>query len=298
MRHVVLPYSKVGVIGGVMLGLGRALGETMAVTFVIGNAYTGLGSLAVRPGNSIASALANEFAEAEADGHGAALIAIGLILFVISLCRAGRRPRRCSPASTKTLKRLPRWTSTPVSAAACCANRVTMALALSAMAASDWRSSAWHPRRPARRSRASTACRSAASSTQIDPAAGLGRRSGQRDRRQPDRRWASATFVGHAHRHLAGIYLAEYGEGIAPRRASCASSTTCCCRRPSIVIGLFVYHGLRGERSDTSPAWPGAIALALIVDPGRGPHHGGHAARWCPARLREAAVALGMPNWK
>ena len=81
---VVLPYSKIGVVGGIMLGLGRALGETMAVTFVIGNAYQISTSL-FAPGNSIASALANEFAEADGDVHGAALIAIGLILFFISL---------------------------------------------------------------------------------------------------------------------------------------------------------------------------------------------------------------------
>src|SRR5260370_37337258 len=61
--HVVLPYTKVGVVGGIMLGLGRALGETMAGTFVIGHAHRLSGSL-IEPGNSIASALANEFTEA------------------------------------------------------------------------------------------------------------------------------------------------------------------------------------------------------------------------------------------
>jgi len=84
VSKVVLPYSKVGVIGGIMLGLGRALGETMAVTFVIGNAYNISASL-FSPGNSIASALANEFAEAESGAHASALIALGFMLFVISL---------------------------------------------------------------------------------------------------------------------------------------------------------------------------------------------------------------------
>lgn len=84
VRGVVLPYSKVGVIGGIMLGLGRALGETMAVTFVIGNAYQISPSL-FSAGNSIASALANEIAEAAGGLHGEALIALGLILFAISL---------------------------------------------------------------------------------------------------------------------------------------------------------------------------------------------------------------------
>lgn len=81
--RVVLPYTKVGVIGGVMLGLGRALGETMAVTFVIGNAHR-LSSSLFAPGNSIASALANEFTEAVGDLYTSALIELGLILFLIT----------------------------------------------------------------------------------------------------------------------------------------------------------------------------------------------------------------------
>jgi len=81
--RVVLPYTKVGVIGGVMLGLGRALGETMAVTFVIGNAHQLAASL-MAPGNSIASALANEFTEAVGDIYFSALIELGLILFLIT----------------------------------------------------------------------------------------------------------------------------------------------------------------------------------------------------------------------
>lgn len=82
--HIVLPFTKNGVIGGVMLGLGRALGETMAVTFIIGNTYQ-LDSLSLfMPGNSITSALANEFAEAQEGLHTAALMELGLILFVIT----------------------------------------------------------------------------------------------------------------------------------------------------------------------------------------------------------------------
>jgi phosphate transport system permease protein len=81
--RVVLPYTKVGVIGGIMLGLGRALGETMAVTFVIGNAHRLSASL-MAPGNSIASALANEFTEAVGDVYYSALIELGLILFLIT----------------------------------------------------------------------------------------------------------------------------------------------------------------------------------------------------------------------
>ena len=81
--HIVLPYTRVGVIGGIMLGLGRALGETMAVTFVIGNAYKISPSL-FEPGNSIASALANEFNEASNELHLSSLICLGLVLFVLT----------------------------------------------------------------------------------------------------------------------------------------------------------------------------------------------------------------------
>jgi len=84
VSKVVLPYTKAGVVGGIMLGLGRALGETMAVTFVIGNTNQ-LNSLSVfEAANSITSALANEFAEAGAGLHQAALMYLGLVLFFIT----------------------------------------------------------------------------------------------------------------------------------------------------------------------------------------------------------------------
>ncbi len=81
--QIVLPYTKIGVVGGIMLGLGRALGETMAVTFVIGNAHE-LSKSLLMPGNSIASALANEFTEAYGELYTSALIELGLILFFIT----------------------------------------------------------------------------------------------------------------------------------------------------------------------------------------------------------------------
>lgn len=81
--NVVLPYTKVGVVGGIMLGLGRALGETMAITFVIGNAHE-LGASLLMPGNTISSALANEFTEAVGDLYTSSLIELGLILFFIT----------------------------------------------------------------------------------------------------------------------------------------------------------------------------------------------------------------------
>jgi phosphate transport system permease protein len=83
VRYVVLPYARVGVIGGVMIGLGRALGETMAVTFVIGNAHRISASL-LAPGTTISATIANEFTEAVGDLYTSALITLGLILFVIT----------------------------------------------------------------------------------------------------------------------------------------------------------------------------------------------------------------------
>ena len=83
VSNIVIPFTRVGVIGGCMLGLGRALGETMAVTFVIGNSHNISASL-LAPGTTISATIANEFTEAVGDMHTASLIALGLILFVIS----------------------------------------------------------------------------------------------------------------------------------------------------------------------------------------------------------------------
>ncbi|MEC9359392.1 MAG: phosphate ABC transporter permease subunit PstC [Pseudomonadota bacterium] len=83
VRHIVLPYTRVGVVGGIMLGLGRALGETMAVTFVIGNAHR-ISSSLLAPGTTISATIANEFTEAVGDLYTSSLIALGLILFLIT----------------------------------------------------------------------------------------------------------------------------------------------------------------------------------------------------------------------
>ena len=80
---VVVPHSRVGIVGGVMLGLGRALGETMAVTFVIGNAHR-ISTSILAPGTTISSAIANEFTEAVGDLYTSSLIALGLLLFLIT----------------------------------------------------------------------------------------------------------------------------------------------------------------------------------------------------------------------
>ena len=81
--NIVLPYTRSAVIGGIFLGLGRALGETMAVTFVLGNAHQFSESL-LMPSSSIASVIANEFTEASSDLHRSTLIALGFLLFVVT----------------------------------------------------------------------------------------------------------------------------------------------------------------------------------------------------------------------
>jgi phosphate transport system permease protein len=83
VRQIVLPYTRIGVVGGIMLGLGRALGETMAVTFVIGNAHR-ISTSILQPGTTISASLANEFTEAFGDLYRSSLIALGLILFIIT----------------------------------------------------------------------------------------------------------------------------------------------------------------------------------------------------------------------
>ncbi len=83
VRRVVIPYTRVGLVGGVMLGLGRALGETMAVTFVIGNAHRITASI-LAPGTTISATIANEFTEAVGGLYTSSLVALGLILFVIT----------------------------------------------------------------------------------------------------------------------------------------------------------------------------------------------------------------------
>lgn len=83
IRHIVVPYTKTGIIGGIMLGLGRALGETMAITFVIGNSMNDMNSL-FDPATTISATLANEFTEAHGELYTSSLIQLGLLLFFIT----------------------------------------------------------------------------------------------------------------------------------------------------------------------------------------------------------------------
>ena len=157
VRHVVLPYTRVGVIGGVMLGLGRALGETMAVTFVIGNAHRISASI-LAPGTTISATIANEFTEAVGDLYTSSLIALGLILFVITfivLAAARYMLMRIERADRVSHDHAPSTASTPPAAAA---TRSRWRLSLGATAVRPWLAGA-DPGRAAL-ARASAACRS------------------------------------------------------------------------------------------------------------------------------------------
>ena len=295
--NVVLPYTKVGVIGGIMLGLGRALGETMAVTFVIGNAYRISASL-FEPGNSIASALANEFNEAADPVHRASLIALGLVLFVLTfivlacsrmlIARLARGEGRADMSADR-----PR--AEPTTAAIgrrLFVNRFNLA----DVARRRWRS-AWCSccGSCACCSRNGFAALSPTLFTQMTPppgsAGGLANAI-----------FGSvlivgvATFISTPIGILAGIYLAEYGKNgwLATRhalhqrhpavravdRASASSSTrsTCC-------------------RSQHFSGWAGSVALALIAIPVV-VRTTENMLQLVPSSLREAAVALGAPMWK
>ena len=131
VRNVVLPYTRVGVIGGVMLGLGRALGETMAVTFVIGNAHKVSASL-IAPGTTISATIANEFTEAVGDIYTSSLIALGLILFVITFIVLAVRALSCCCGSSGGSDERHGHAMTPIYAARRRRNAITMGLSLAA----------------------------------------------------------------------------------------------------------------------------------------------------------------------
>ena len=175
VRYVVLPYARVGVIGGVMLGLGRALGETMAVTFVIGNAHRVSASI-LAPGTTISATIANEFTEAVGDLYTSSLIALGLILFVITFIVLAIA--RYMLMRHRTADGLTPWTST---SAAAPSNSIVVGLSLGATAiglgwlVADPRDAALRgPERPVARGL-----------HRDDAAARLGRRPAQPDHRQP-----------------------------------------------------------------------------------------------------------------
>ncbi len=295
VRNVVLPYTKVGVIGGIMLGLGRALGETMAVTFVIGNAYRISPSL-FEPGNSIASALANEFNEAADPVHRASLISLGLVLFLLTFivlalladadraARQGRREGDLMRAPIAAARRSGLYRRRLF------VNRFNLVMSLLAMSFGMvfllWILFVLFEK--------GFEALSPALFTQMTPppgsAGGL-----------LNAIYGSvvivlvATLISTPIGILAGIYLAEYGKRgwVAPLTRFINDILL---SAPSIVLGLFVYTVYVAQVGHFS-GWAGSVALALIAIPVvvRTTENMLHLV---PASLREAAIALGAPMWK
>ena len=275
VSKVVLPYTKTGVVGGIMLGLGRALGETMAVTFVIGN-FNQLNSLSLfEAANSITSALANEFAEAGAGLHQASLIYLGLVLFFITFvvlslleaaaarsCKKSEGTRRMSADPTLS-------TPTPRSSRA---HRTLAAQArqrrrADAVAGGDGLRPVLADLDPDR-----DACASASAAwrsslfTEMTPPP-QAETGGLANAIFGSLAMVTlATLLGTPIGILAGIYLAEYGaEGLARQRDALHQ------RHPA--VGAVDRHRpvhLRrswSRRIKTFSGWAGVLALALIVIP-------------------------------
>ena len=288
--NIVLPYTRVGVIGGIMLGLGRALGETMAVTFVIGNAYRISASL-FAPGNSIASALANEFNEAADPVHRASLIALGSRAVRADADRAGAvaladraaRARRGGEDMSASDPALPQAPAASTASTSRCRSRRW----LFGMAFLLWILFVLFQN--------GISALSPTLFTQDTPPPGS---AGGLENAIFGSLVivARATLISTPIGILAGIYLAEFGSG-----SRLASGDALHQRHPAVgavdrhrPVRL---HGLRRCRSATSPAGPGSMALALIAIPVV-VRTTENMLQLVPNSLREAAVALGAPMWK
>ena len=286
-RYIVLPYTRVGVIGGVMLGLGRALGETMAVTFVIGNAHRISGSL-LAPGTTISATIANEFTEAVGDLYTSALIALGLILFVITfivlaiarllLMRLNARVGALTmdPSISRLYAKRRRR------------NVVTMALAYGAtgfgltwlvviLGVLLWEG---------------LSGLSLAVFTEMTPPPGsagglLNPIVGSLVMTM------IAVLIGTPLGMLAGTYMAEYGR-YDKLTTVVRFINDILLSAPSIVIGLFVYEIMVAQMGHFS-GWAGAVSLAVIVVPVV-VRTTEDMLTLVPDTLREAAASIGLPR--
>ncbi len=293
---VVLPYTRAGVVGGIMLGLGRALGETMAVTFVIGNTNVLNDVSLFSSGNSITSALANEFAEASPGLHTSALIELGLVLFVITFFVLA--------ASKLLLVRLQAHEGTqgmnaPSSASKQNAvfarrrlvNKVALSLSLAAMAFGLF----WLIWILVTTVSLGVGGLSLQTFTAMTPPPNAETGGLANAIVGSILMVTLATLVGTPIGVLAGIYLAEYGG-----RSWLASATRfindILLSAPSIVIGLFVY-AIYVARTKSFSGFAGVIALALLVIPVV-VRTTENMLKLIPNSLREAAFALGTPRWK
>lgn len=299
--RIVLPFTKNGVIGGVMLGLGRALGETMAVTFIIGNTYQLDSASLYMPGNSITSALANEFAEAESGLHVAALMELGLILFVITFIvlaiskvmimrlakNEGTLMATLEMQNTVELAESRR----KMQAKRRMKNRLALTLSMATMAFGlFWL--VWIL--------FSTVTRgidgmSLALFTEMTPPPNTAGGGLANALAGSGLLILWATVFGTPLGIMAGIYLAEYG-----RKSWIAEVirfiNDILLSAPSIVVGLFVYTIVVAQMEHFS-GWAGVIALALLQVP-IVIRTTENMLKLVPDSLREAAYALGTPKWK
>ena len=286
-RHVLIPYARTGLLGGIMLGLGRALGETMAVTFVIGNAHK-IGASLLAPGTTISATLANEFTEAVGDIYLSSLLALGLDPFPDHLrslvpgslyaqahrVQGGRMKPDASLAIRRNLiNRIATglfFLSTIIAVGVLVLILGKLVLAgLSTFSLSIFTkgySSAWRHRGSAKRNH----------------------------RQRGDDLWL-LFWPPHHLPFLAGTYLAEYG-----RRSRLGNVVRflndTLLSAPSIIIGLFVY-GVMVIPAGHFSGWAGAASLALIALPVI-VRTTEDMMRLIPDTLREAAVALGCPYWR
>jgi phosphate transport system permease protein len=304
MSKVVLPYTKTGVVGAIMLGLGRALGETMAVTFVIGN-QNQLNSLSLfEPANSITSALANEFAEAGEGLHQASLIYLGPGAVLHHLRRAGAVQAPAVAAASRRgdqgMSARPIAPHLDVAATAARIRRagqrrrvnvIALSLSLAAMAFGLF----WLIWILVETIRLGLGGLTLSLFTEMTPPPQAETGGLANAIFGSLTMVALATLVGTPIGILAGVYLAEYGQktrlGAVTRFINDILLAA-----PSIVIGLFIYTVVVARLKSFS-AIAGILALALIVIP-IVIRTTENMLTLIPNALREAAYALGTPKWR
>ncbi len=302
--NVILPYSRIGVVGGIILGLGRALGETMAVAFVIGNSHA-LSASILMPGSSISSVLANEFTEATGKIYSSSLSELGLILFAITLVvfvcaklltqrlkkillshafspcgRRRRRRMRGKPEKNMTLlyikRRLVNFINLSLATLAMLIGLLWLSWILFSLVQNGLPGFSW------------------ALFTQITQAPG-----GQGGLLNAIIGSLLIVFfaviIGAPIGLLVGTYLAEFGKYSRFARIV-RFVNDILLSAPSIILGLFIYQ-LYVVNVQHFSGWAGSFALAFLVVP--------IVVRitedmflLVPSSLREAAAALGAPRWK
>jgi len=283
MWNVVVPHSRVGIVGGMMLGLGRALGETMAVTFVIGNAHR-ISSSLLAPGTTISSAIANEFTEAVGDLYTSSLIALGLLLFLITftvIAAAQAMLRRLERGGVRGMNR--RALRKAKNAAFLFLSLVATMTGLACLAAILWTllshgiaGMSWHlfaEMTPPPGSKGGL----------LNALYGSGMMT------------LLGILIGSPIGVLAGTYLAEYGRN---SRLSTVIRfiNDVLLSAPSIIIGLFVYE-IVVVRMGHFSAIAGALALAILAIPVT-LRTTEDMLNLVPVGMKDSSAALGAYPWR